>query len=107
MSEKRKKRIWFLPKPLLIPAAASLLLAIIFAVAVSLAGSRLYDQQAAQIWETDGEEAMKYAQLSVFLARDAGLNYDSLLRVCNTILTRSTSRTAFIQSPNPKRRGCG
>jgi len=46
MSEKRKKRIWFLPKPLLISAAASLLLAIIFAVAVSLAGSRLYDQQA-------------------------------------------------------------
>ena len=103
MSEKQKKRIWFLPKPLLISAAASLLLAIIFAVAVSLAGSRLYDQQAAQIWETDGEEAMKYAQLSVFLARDAGLNYDSLLRlqydidtqyIEDGIYTKSESETA-------------
>ena len=81
MREKRKKRKWFLPKPFVITALASLAVALMFLMLAKTVASDLYDQQAARIWETDGEDAMRYTQISVFTARGMGLGYDGLMKL--------------------------
>ena len=87
-----------MPKPLVITAAASLTCAVLFfALAVTVPG-KLYDQQAAKTWETDGEDAMSYAQLSVFLARDAGLGYDDLAKLQYDIDQQYITDGIFIKS---------
>ena len=81
MRKERKKLKWFLPKPLVITAAASLAVAAVFLLLTLTVADKLYDQQAAQLWETDGDDAMRYAQISVFFARNTGLSYDGLMRL--------------------------
>lgn len=81
MGLKQRKSKWFLPKPLVIAAAGSLIAMLVFLLLALNVSSGLYDQQAAKLWETGGEDAMPYAQISVFLARDTRFNYDSLMKM--------------------------
>ena len=81
MRVKRKKIKWFLPKPFVIPAAVSFVAAVVFLLLANNVANGLFDQQAAQLWEADGEDAMRYTQISVFTARGTGLSYDGLMKL--------------------------
>ncbi|NLB29605.1 MAG: ABC transporter permease [Clostridiales bacterium] len=68
-------------KPLVIAAAGSLVAAIAFLLLALITARGLYDQRAAELWEAGGDDALSYAQVTVFLARDTGFNYDSLMKL--------------------------
>lgn len=104
MGDMQKNKKWFLPKPLVLAAAGSLVVAVVFFILTNTVSAKLYEQQAAKYWQSGRGDAMPYTQVSVFLARSSGFSYDSLMKLRYDIDEKYVEEGITSSSENPDAR---